>query len=150
MRLFSFALPLLFVAPLARGALEAQATGAPAASATPTPTAATASVLPPAPTAPIASGDSVARVARARLYFARGNAALAAGMRDTARVAWENALYEDVTLTDAAVALATMLTEDGQGFYAQRILQRALHYDPQNPKLLHFSAHKKTPDASAP
>src|SRR6185312_3289557 len=99
--------------------------------------------LPPPPAAPIASGDHAARAARAQQYFKRGNAALTVGMRDTARIAWENALYEDATLTDASIALAKMLTEDGQGFYAKRILERALYYDPQNPKLLHFSAHKR-------
>jgi Tfp pilus assembly protein PilF len=99
--------------------------------------------LPAPPTAAIASGDSAARHGRARQYLARGDAALAAGMRDTARVSWEKALYEDPALTDASVELATMLVEDGQGFFAQRTLQRALKYDPQNPKLLHFSAHRK-------
>jgi Tfp pilus assembly protein PilF len=101
--------------------------------------------LPPAPTEAIGSGDSTARHERARRYLARGDAALAAGMRDTARISWENALYEYPALTDASVELATMLVEDGQGYFAQRTLQRALKYDPQNPKLLHFKAEKQGP-----
>jgi Flp pilus assembly protein TadD len=102
--------------------------------------AAPSPALPPPPHAPIGSGDSAARAARAAVYLTRGNAALASGMRDTARIAWEDALYENPALTDASLQLAQMLVDDGQGFFAQRVLQRALTYDPHNPKLLHFRA----------
>ncbi|GEM_PF-6625547 len=105
--------------------------------------------LPPAPSERIGSGDSAARHARAERYLQRGDAALAAGMRDTARIAWENALYEYPPLTDAAIELARMLTEDGDGFYARRVLERALHFDPDNPKLLHFRARRRAlPDTA--
>ena len=116
------------------------------------PQRATASVtLPPAPTAKVASGDSAARAARAKLYVARGEAALAAGMRDTARVAWESALYEDPACTDASVDLARVLVEDGDGLHARSLLMHALQRDPTNPKLLHFSARSRTapPDSTA-
>jgi Tfp pilus assembly protein PilF len=106
-------------------------------------------VLPPAPTAAVGSGDSAARVARSRLYLARGDAALAAGMRDTARVAWETALYENPALTDASVELATMLVENGDGWFGRKVIERALHFDPRNPKLLHFSAYRKPSPADS-
>lgn len=143
MRLLPGLLGLFLIGTTSAAPVQAQTAGSPGASS-----AASASALPPAPTAPIASGDSVARHARALQYLARGSAALSNGMRDTARIAWEDALYEDPTLTDASVKLATLLTEDGQGFFAQRVLERALHYDPHNPELLHFSARKKTRDSS--
>jgi len=106
-------------------------------------TASVTATLPTAPAESIGTGDTAARHARALRYLTRGDAALAAGMRDTARISWEDALYEDPALTDASVELATMLVEDGQGFFAQRTIQRALKYDPQNPKLLRFRAYKK-------
>jgi Tfp pilus assembly protein PilF len=106
--------------------------------------------LPPEPTAHVASGDSAARAARAMLYVARGEAALRAGMRDSAKVAWEKALDENAACTDASVDLARMLTEDGQGGHARALLMAALQYDPTNPKLLHFSARRigAPPDSS--
>jgi Tfp pilus assembly protein PilF len=84
------------------------------------------------------------------LYVARGEAALRAGMRDSAKVAWEKALDENAACTDASVDLARMLTEDGQGGHARALLMAALQYDPTNPKLLHFSARRigAPPDSS--
>jgi hypothetical protein len=143
----------LVVAAICVVAPAASAQGAaprtPAASAPSSPAAPTGVVLPPAPTAPVESGDSAARVARSRLYLARGDAALAAGMRDTARVAWETALYENPALTDASLELATMLVESGDGWFGRKVIERALHFDPQNPKLLHFSAHRKPSPADS-
>lgn len=134
---------MLLAAAAARAAAQPQPAAVPRAGG-----ASHAALLPPAPTAAVGSGDSTARHDRAVQYLVRGEAALAAGMRDTARVAWENALYEDPALTDASVRLARLLTEDGQGFFAQRVLERALHYDPRNPELLHFSARRRpTPDS---
>jgi Tfp pilus assembly protein PilF len=81
-------------------------------------------------------------MARAAQYLARGDAAFAASMQDTARVMWEDALYEDPRLTDASVKLATLLVQTGKGYWAKRVIERALHFDPNNPKLLHFSAYR--------
>lgn len=123
-----------------------------AATAPPSPARAPGAVtLPPAPTAPVASGDSAARAARAKQYVARGEAALAAGWRDTARVAWEKALYEDPACTDASVDLARVLVEDGDGLHGRQLIMRALARDPTNPKLLHFSARRRgaPPDSTA-
>jgi Tfp pilus assembly protein PilF len=128
--------------------LAVSASGQQAANAPSTP-AASAPLRPP-PTAPVGSGDSAARAGRARIYVARGEAALAAGMRDTARVAFEKALYEDPACTDASVDLATILTEDGDGLHARNLIVRALQIDPTNPKLLHFSAHRRTARDSIP
>ncbi len=99
-------------------------------------------VLPPEPTEHVASGDSAARAARALVYVARGEAAQRAGMRDTARVAYERALDEDYRCTDAVVDLARIMVEDGDGLHAQSLLATALRRDPTNPKLLHFSARR--------
>ena len=109
-------------------------------------------VLPPEPTAHVGSGDSAARAARALIYVARGEAALRAGMRDSARIAWEKALDENNECSDAVVDLARMMVEDGQGARAQSLLASALQRDPTNPKLLHFSARRigAPPDSSAP
>lgn len=73
-------------------------------------------------------------------------------MRDTARVAFEKALYEDPACTNASVGLATILTEDGDGLHARNLIMRALERDPTNPKLLHFSARKRgaPADTTAP
>jgi Tfp pilus assembly protein PilF len=98
--------------------------------------------LPPAPTAPIATGDTTARTARATQYAERGDSAFAAGLQDTARVMWEDALYEDPRLTDVSIKLATLLVQTGAGFWAKRVIERALHFDPNNPKLQHFSAYR--------
>ncbi|GEM_PF-4101523 len=109
-------------------------------------------VLPPEPTEHVASGDSTARAARALVYVARGEAALRAGMRDTARVAYEKALDEDYRCSDAVVDLARMMVEDGDGRRAQSLLASALQRDPTNPKLLHFSARRigaPPPDSSS-
>src|SRR5581483_8606238 len=122
---------------------------APSAAASPSSLSPGRTVLPPPPSEPVYSGDSTARKARARIYLARGDAALAAGMRDTARVAWETALYEYPGLTDASVELATMLVENGDGWFARKLIERALFFDPQNPKLLHFSAHRKPAPADS-
>lgn len=150
----SFSVLSLLVGPvmLCGASVAAAAQQATTPPASPPPQQATASVaLPPPPTAPVASGDSVARSARAKLYVARGEAALAAGMRDTARVAWERALYEDPACTDASVDLARVLVEDGDGLHARALLTHALQRDPTNPKLLHFSARSRTapPDSAA-
>jgi hypothetical protein len=108
-------------------------------------------VLPPEPTEHVASGDSAARAARALVYVARGEAAQRAGMRDTARVAYEKALDEDYRCSDAVVDLARMMVEDGDGRRAQSLLATALRRDPTNPKLLHFSARRMgaPPDSSS-
>lgn len=108
-------------------------------------------VLPPAPTEHVGTGDSAARAARALVYVARGEAALRAGMRDTARVAYEKALDEDYRCSDAVVDLARMMVEDGDGLHAQSLLATALRRDPTNPKLLHFSARRTgaPPDSSS-
>lgn len=108
-------------------------------------------VLPPEPTEHVASGDSAARAARALVYVARGEAAQRAGMRDTARVAYEKALDEDYRCSDAVVDLARMMVEDGDGRRAQSLLATALRRDPTNPKLLHFSARRigAPPDSSS-
>jgi predicted Zn-dependent protease len=109
-------------------------------------------VLPPEPVAHVGTGDSTARAARALVYVNRGEVALHAGMRDTARVAFEKALSESNTCTDAVVDLARIMVEDGDGARAQSLLTTALRRDPTNPKLLHFSARRigAPPDSSAP
>jgi thioredoxin-like negative regulator of GroEL len=72
-------------------------------------------------------------------------------MRDSARVAFEKALDENNTCTDAVVDLARIMVEDGDGARAQSLLNTALRRDPTNPKLLHFSARRigAPPDSSA-
>ncbi|MFI5250037.1 MAG: tetratricopeptide repeat protein [Gemmatimonadales bacterium] len=109
-------------------------------------------VLPPEPTEHVGSGDSAARAARALVYVARGEAATRAGMRDSARIAYEKALDEDYRCSDAVVDLARMMVEDGDGLHAQGLLMTALRRDPTNPKLLHFSARRigAPPDSSTP
>jgi hypothetical protein len=109
-------------------------------------------VLPPEPMAHVGSGDSAARASRALIYVARGEAALRAGMRDSARIAWEKALDENDACSDAVVDLARMMVEDGHGRQAQSLLATALQRDPTNPKLLHFSARRigAPPDSSTP
>jgi predicted Zn-dependent protease len=109
-------------------------------------------VLPPEPTAHVGTGDSAARAARALVYVNRGDVALRAGMRDTARVAFEKALDENNMCADAVVGLARLMVEDGDGAHAQSLLMTALRRDPTNPKLLHFSARRigAPPDSSAP
>jgi predicted Zn-dependent protease len=107
--------------------------------------------LPPEPTAHVGSGDSAARAARALLYVARGEAAARAGMRDSAKIAWEKALDDNSACSDASVDLARMMVEDGDGAHAQSLLMTALRRDPTNPKLLHFSARRiGAPPDSAP
>jgi hypothetical protein len=108
-------------------------------------------VLPPEPVAHVGTGDSAARAARALVYVNRGEVALRAGMRDSARVAFEKALDENNTCTDAVVDLARIMVEDGDGARAQSLLNTALRRDPTNPKLLHFSARRigAPPDSSA-
>jgi Tfp pilus assembly protein PilF len=108
--------------------------------------------LPPEPAEHVASGDSAARAARALVYVARGEAAVRAGMRDTARIAYEKALDEDYRSADAVVGLARLMVEDGDGARAQSLLATALRRDPTNPKLLHFSARRigAPADSSAP
>ena len=127
--------------PLAALGLAASASGQQTGTAPSPPTASVR--LPPPPTAAVGSGDSAARAGRAKIYAARGEAALAAGMRDTAKIAFEKALYEDYACTDAAVGLATILTEDGDGLHARDLIARALQLDPTNPKVQHFSAHMR-------
>lgn len=99
-------------------------------------------VLPLEPIAHVGTGDSAARAARALVYVNRGEVALRAGMRDTARVAFEKALTENNTCTDAVVDLARIMVEDGDGARAENLLNSALRRDPTNPKLLHFSARR--------
>jgi tetratricopeptide (TPR) repeat protein len=108
-------------------------------------------VLPPEPIEHVGSGDSAARAARALVYVARGEAAKQAGMRDTARAAFEKALDEDFRCSDAVVDLARMMVEEGDGRRAQSLLETALRRDPTNPKLLHFSARRigAPPDSSS-
>jgi Tfp pilus assembly protein PilF len=133
---------------LAALGLAASASGQQTGNASSTPTAAVP--LPPPPTAPVGSGDSAARAGRAKIYVARGEAALAAGMRDTAKIAFEKALYENPACTDASVDLATIMTEDGDGLHARDLITRALQLDPTNPKIQHFSAHKRPARDSTP
>jgi len=129
--------------------LPAQQTAVPAATHQAS-APATAVTLPPEPLAKVGSGDSAARAARALIYVARGEAALRAGMRDTARIAWEKALNENPQCTDAVVDFARVMVEDGDGLHAQELLSSALARDPTNPKLLHFKAHRigAPPDSS--
>jgi Tfp pilus assembly protein PilF len=142
----------VLVAACAAAPLQAQQTAAPHPAAQDSAHRAPAVVLPPEPTAHVGSGDSATRAARALIYVARGEAALRAGMRDSARIAWEKALDEDNTCTDAVVDLARMMVEDGAGRQAQTLLASALQRDPTNPKLLHFSARRigAPPDSSTP
>lgn len=131
----------LLVVACAAVPMQAQQTAVPRPSAgdsarTPRP------ALPPEPTGHVASGDSATRAARALVYVARGDAAQRAGMRDTARVAYEKALDEDYRCSDAVVGLARIMVEDGDGARAQNLLATALRRDPTNPKLLHFSARR--------
>jgi phage tail tape-measure protein len=128
------------------------ATGRDSARQAPRRADAPAVALPPEPTAHVGTGDSAARAARALAYVARGEAALRAGMRDSAKIAWEKALDESAACTDASVDLARMLVEDGDGLHAQSLLMTALRRDPTNPKLLHFSARRigAPPDSSGP
>ncbi len=140
------------VAACAAVPLQAQQTAAPQPGAQDSAHRAPAVLLPPEPTAHVGSGDSAARASRALIYVARGEAALRAGMRDSARVAWEKALDENDACSDAVVDLARMMVEDGQGRLAQSLLATALRRDPTNPKLLHFSARRigAPPDSSTP
>ena len=132
--------------------LRAQQTAAPSRGAGDSAQRAARAALPPEPAEHVASGDSAARAARALVYVARGEAASRAGMRDTARVAYEKALDEDYRCTDAVVGLARIMVEDGDGLHAQALLATALRRDPTNPKLLHFSARRTgaPPDSSTP
>jgi Tfp pilus assembly protein PilF len=141
----------LMVAACAAVPLQAQQTAAPRPGAD-SAHAASHAGLPPEPAEHVASGDSAARAARALVYVARGDAAVHAGMRDTARIAYEKALDEDNRSSDAVVGLARLMVEDGDGARAQNLLATALRRDPTNPKLLHFSARRigAPPDSSTP
>lgn len=140
------------VAACAAVPLKGQQTAAPQPGAQDSVHRAPAVVLPPEPIAHVGSGDSAARASRALIYVVRGEAALRAGMRDTARVAWEKALDENDACSDAVVDLARMMVEDGHGRQAQSLLATALRRDPTNPKLLHFSARRigAPPDSTTP
>jgi predicted Zn-dependent protease len=132
----------LLVAACAAGPLRAQQAAAPRPGAGDSAQRTPRVALPPEPTEHVASGDSAARAARALVYVARGEAAMHAGMRDTARVAYEKALDEDYRCSDAVVGLARIMVEAGDGLHAQALLATALRRDPTNPKLLHFSARR--------
>ncbi len=88
--------------------------------------------------------DSVAREARAKVLFQQGNAWLAKGQRDSARVAWEGAVGLDHHNVDAIVALANLLVEDGYAGNARVLLGLAIKSNPGDPRLLHFRAVRDT------
>jgi tetratricopeptide (TPR) repeat protein len=92
----------------------------------------------------LSPADSAVRVARAKEFFRQGNAWLAKGQRDSARVAWEAAVTLDHHNVDAIVALAHLLVEDGYAGNAQVLLKLAIHSNPDDPRLLHFKAIRDT------
>lgn len=92
----------------------------------------------------LSPADSAARVARAKELFRQGNAWLAKGQRDSARVAWEGAVILDHHNVDAIVALAHLLVEDGYAGNAQVLLGLALKSNPGDPRLTHFKAIRDT------
>jgi len=88
--------------------------------------------------------DSIAAVARAKARFEQGNAWMAKGQRDSARLAYEDAVSLDHHNVDAIVALAHLLVADGYAGNAQVLLRLALHSNPGDPRLLHFKAVRDT------
>jgi len=88
--------------------------------------------------------DSVARVARAQKFVEQGNAWLAKGDRDSARVAFEHAVDLDHDNVDAIVTLGHLLVEQGYAGNARVLLTLALKRHPNDPRLLHFSAVRDT------
>jgi tetratricopeptide (TPR) repeat protein len=85
-------------------------------------------------------GDSIARVAQAKAFFEKGNAWMAKGQRDSARLAYEGAVDLDHHNVDAIVALAHLLVEDGYTSNARVLLNLAIRSNPGDPRLLHFKA----------
>jgi tetratricopeptide (TPR) repeat protein len=89
---------------------------------------------------PWTPGDSIARVAQAKAFFEKGNAWMAKGQRDSARLAYESAVDLDHHNVDAIVALAHLLVEDGYTSNARVLLNLAIRSNPGDPRLLHFKA----------
>lgn len=88
--------------------------------------------------------DSAARVARAQKFYQQGQAYLARGERDSARLAWESAVGLDHDNVPAIVDLARLLVADGYAGNAQVLLTLAIKRHPNDPRLLHFSAVRDT------
>jgi Tfp pilus assembly protein PilF len=74
----------------------------------------------------------------AKRWVAKGDAANAAGLPDSARAYYEHALQYDADNVDATVKMATILINEGHGRYAVDLLQFALKRHPTDPRLLHF------------
>jgi len=83
-------------------------------------------------------------VARSRKFYEDGLAWLAKGERDSARFALEHAVSLDHHNVDAIVALGHLLVADGYAGNAQVLLTLALKSNPNDPRLLHFSAVRDT------
>lgn len=84
--------------------------------------------------------DSASRVMVARLRVNAGIAAYHAGDRARARAAWERALVDDPTLTEAAVNLGAVLLELGKRDSARSVARRALASHPTDVRLLALNA----------
>jgi tetratricopeptide (TPR) repeat protein len=76
--------------------------------------------------------------------YKRGEAWLAKGQRDSARLALESAVALDHHNVDAIVTLGRLLVADGYAGNAQVLLTLALKSNPNDPRLLHFSAVRDT------
>lgn len=76
--------------------------------------------------------------------YKHGQAWLAKGQRDSARFALERAVALDHHNVDAIVALGHLLVEDGYAGNAQVLLTLAIKSNPNDPRLLHFSAVRDT------
>ncbi len=88
--------------------------------------------------------DSATRVAKAKDYYARGKAALAAGQADSARLDYEHAVNLDKDNVDAIVSLANLLVEQGYMSNARMLMQYAIKRHPNDDRLLHFRAVRDT------
>jgi hypothetical protein len=82
--------------------------------------------------------------ARAKELFRQGNAWLAKGQRDSARLALEGAVDLDHHNVDAIVALAHLLVADGYAGNAKVLLGLALKSNPGDPRLTNFKAIRDT------
>lgn len=94
--------------------------------------------------AKLSPADSAARVAKAKVLAEKGNAWLAKGQRDSARLALEGAVTLDHHNVDAIVTLAHLLVEDGYAGNAQVLLGLAIKSNPGDPRLMHFKAIRDT------
>jgi cytochrome c-type biogenesis protein CcmH/NrfG len=84
----------------------------------------------------------------ARRWDAKGDAYVAAGFPDSARLAYERALQYNGDDIDATVKMATILINEGHGRYAVDLLSFALKRHPTDPRLLNFRAIRPGADTT--